>query len=894
MNQSNEHIKAEQDFYFPNTAGSQEADEDLQFGHDQQDQVELHQINLDSPVKSMLVPNEVSGKPPKIKSCYDACNEDQAAVEDDCDSLKDDEASSSSSSSSTSVVGGSGVHECDVCGKRVVSAAYLVRHKKIHTGTKPFECKICGKAFIRQFTLTVHYRIHTGEKPHQCPCCDQRFNQSCNLLSHIRRYHPEEQTSISRMSSSSGSNSAMAPRSASASLFTEQSPFQESRGQPFQCCVCDEPFFDRELLVIHEETHVPEAPFECRYCTTMYSTLPNFRSHVNLHKMNQRRQTPTPTVAAPTPRSSQSGIRINPSGPVAVRRSLPTASPSTVNTSSDNNVLNANQLFIASGNSEHPYKCVECHKNFQKHELYFHMRVHLKQKNIFSGKDYRCDQCGKVFEKDITLQKHKLTAHQSAPIVSSATGGPEGSVLIEALKTDARSLSPSATKSGKVQSSPERIVTEPEVKIKLEPESAIADDEVNSTVSDNPILTQLLNTNSNGAESAGSRQSTPTLGESNFVISAVASVDPNFLKQLDEMERGNQDELEPQEDEPPETIEDDEEDDLLEPLQQMPPLKRMPMLEESLRRAPVASVPQQTPIFNHFAYGNGSSATKVYTGPAGPYQCVYCSKVFNEHFGLRQHIRSKHWSERRFKCKECNKKFTLGISLATHMRVHTSVQPFTCIVCFKTFTRSASLNGHLSSHSHVKVKCAECSEVQHSVFNYMKHIEKSHPNFLNNVTSYRKKADAILKRRRELVLEITRDLAKYKAEIPNVLARLREQNLASIASNNEVSSSQQVKVKKEPADSAQSEEVSSSVGKSNMDALPALRAELRKRPLRSNTKTDDLEDINLPPARKARISGAGDSSPNLKRLLESPPLGGNDDNHQWTRGTAEVKSEPSK
>ncbi|XP_062546926.1 zinc finger protein 236-like isoform X2 [Armigeres subalbatus] len=732
-------------------------------------------------------------------------------------------------------------------------------------------------------------KTHTGEKPYRCELCNRDFTQSCNLQSHYRRNHGVDpkvtprlfdqmrQQAASSNAAAANSSSPQWPSQPSVTVRAMPKLIPKPTAQPFQCCVCDEPFFDRDLLLIHEETHVPEAPFECRFCTTMFTELSNLRSHVNVHKANLRAQPPQGLHPI---RQSTAGIRVFANGPVARKME-----PQQQEASGSNAVLNSNQPFVASGDEQRPYKCVECSANFEKHELYFHMRVHLKQKNIFSKKSLKCDKCEKVFEKELTLKKHMDLVH---PIVSSVSSG-DGSFLLEALKTDARSLSPVATKSGKVEISSEVEVNEPDdvIEIKEEPESALGDDQVNSTVSDNPILTQLLNTSS---EQPNSRNGTPvdappvdndvSTNEGGFVISAVATVDHSFLERLERMEqRQKQEHMD------------------LEAKLVAPSVRRMPVLEESLRRPPImaqksAAAPVNIPQIIH----------------TGPFRCSFCMKEFNEHFGLRQHIRAMHYSEKRHKCKECNKKFSLGISLAIHRRVHTSIRPFTCIVCYKTFTRSTALNGHLSSHSYGRVKCAECDEVQPSVFNYMKHIEKFHPDFMHNVATYRTQAETLMERRRQLILEITQGLAEHRSEIPNVLARLRGELAPDSRKNDdedEVSSSEQIEVQRVRPDSSQSGEVSSASEEHEArrslkrDSLPALRAELRKRPLRSNTAADDLDDSVLPPFRKSARS-AGSSSPNLKRLLEqnsSSSFGSAENSREATEQeippAVSVKNEPA-
>jgi uncharacterized Zn-finger protein len=67
-------------------------------------------------------------------------------------------ASSSSSSHSTSSESKKRVHQCPYCVRSFVRKHDLIRHKRIHTGIKPYQCPCCLKGFSRSDARQQHFR----------------------------------------------------------------------------------------------------------------------------------------------------------------------------------------------------------------------------------------------------------------------------------------------------------------------------------------------------------------------------------------------------------------------------------------------------------------------------------------------------------------------------------------------------------------------------------------------------------------------------------------------------------------------------------------------------------------------------------------------------------------
>ena len=96
--------------------------------------------------------------------------------------------------------------------------------------------------------------------------------------------------------------------------------------------------------------------------------------------------------------------------------------------------------------------------------------------------------------------------------------------------------------------------------------------------------------------------------------------------------------------------------------------------------------------------------------------CELCGNAYSRTTGLKQHMISRHSTQRDFKCTECDKAFTNKNRLANHLRIHTGAKPFKCKIC----------DYHSNRRDNVLLHCKKVHKVERpTIISQNFHAQKS-------------------------------------------------------------------------------------------------------------------------------------------------------------------------
>ncbi|XP_043936739.1 uncharacterized protein LOC122809357 isoform X2 [Protopterus annectens] len=182
--------------------------------------------------------------------------------------------------------------ECDICGRCLSDANCLRRHKRIHTGERPYRCEVCSRDFSDLSTMRRHQKIHSGKRPYRCIVCNRRFRQRTQLRSHWSSHKgQDEQQQIHEAENEMGNRPITC--SICKKIFENVTQLKEHRAEnqkittsgekEYVCCVCTKTFLYTRSLYRHARIHTGLKPFMCSVCSRRFLDASSLKRHYLVH-----------------------------------------------------------------------------------------------------------------------------------------------------------------------------------------------------------------------------------------------------------------------------------------------------------------------------------------------------------------------------------------------------------------------------------------------------------------------------------------------------------------------------------------------------------------------------------------------------------------------------------
>jgi hypothetical protein len=216
-------------------------------------------------------------------------------------------------------------YKCNECAYSTHQHSNLLRHKRIHTGERPFECPVagCGKSFSVKCNLTTHERLHSDERPFACTSCDKTFKLKHHLTKHVMSHtgeRPHKCAECSFAATTAGDLKVhMRKHNDDRPFACEECEYKckhksslvthmhtHSGDKPFKCSRCNHAVRTQGRLSEHMRTHTGERPYKCADCDFASATLQNLRTHLHkVHGGGPRCEHDTPAIYCPQCGGSQ-------------------------------------------------------------------------------------------------------------------------------------------------------------------------------------------------------------------------------------------------------------------------------------------------------------------------------------------------------------------------------------------------------------------------------------------------------------------------------------------------------------------------------------------------------------------------------------------------------------
>uniref|UniRef100_A0A2K5ETL8 Zinc finger imprinted 2 n=1 Tax=Aotus nancymaae TaxID=37293 RepID=A0A2K5ETL8_AOTNA len=193
-------------------------------------------------------------------------------------------------------------NRCEFCKRTFSTRVALRRHRRIHTGEKPFECKQCGEAFYLMPHLKRHQKTHSGRKPSGCKEGRKSSIQSANLCERVGIHSQEDYYECFQCGKAFTQNVHLSQHpkaheaarvlppwlSRSKTYFIRYQLKHDYVGErACQCCDCGKTFSQSAHLTQHYRTHAHKKPYQCQLCGKCFSRPSYLTQHYQLHSQGK-------------------------------------------------------------------------------------------------------------------------------------------------------------------------------------------------------------------------------------------------------------------------------------------------------------------------------------------------------------------------------------------------------------------------------------------------------------------------------------------------------------------------------------------------------------------------------------------------------------------------------